>query len=168
MRKKLMLVALALSVTGAVTTWGPAARRAAAVGGPYSNDSVRGSYAGQFLGEVFVPAPFDKLNGRFYRTMRIVADGNGRFDVSAVANYGGTIARETFAANYNVNPDGTMTIQVVNLPFPPAPGVPNVFTFDAVLADGGRIAKVCLSGVSLGGQSLPNIGSVITGEFIRQ
>ena len=134
----------------------------------YSNDSMRGSYAALFTGEVFVPPPFDQLNGRFYRVMRWLADGKGRIDVTAVVNYGGTVSREAYSASYNVNPDGTLTFQIINLPFPPAPGVPNVFTFDGVLADGGRVGKAALSGVSLGGQTLSNIGSVVTGEFVRQ
>ena len=164
----MLLPVLAILTVAVLAMWGPLGHRASAVGGPYSNDAFRGSYTMQFNGDVFVPAPFDKSNGRFYRNARLSADGNGNLDVNSVANYAGTVVREHFTASYAVNSDGTFTVTIVNLPVPFAPGVPNVFTFDGVLADGGRIAKVALSGVNLGGQQLPNIGSVITGELIRQ
>jgi hypothetical protein len=168
MRSRALVPALAIVALAILTTWGPLGRRASAVGGPYSNDSFRGSYAMQFTGDVFVPAPFDKFNGKFYRNARVVADGFGTLDVTAVANYGGAVSRERYTASYAVNTDGTFTVTIVNLSVPFAPGVPNIFTFDGVLADGGASAKVVLSGVNLGGQQLSNIGSVLVGEFIRQ
>jgi hypothetical protein len=40
---------------------------------------------------------------------------------------------------------------------------------DGFLADNGKIAKVLLSGVSIAGTPVsPNIGSVISGDLIRQ
>jgi hypothetical protein len=168
MKTRIVLIVAVCALLGALAMWGPFARTAFAVGGPYSNDTLRGTYAAQLSGALFVPAPFDKLNGSFLRTMRIVADGNGRFDVTSVANYNGVVSRENYSATYNVTSEGMITVQIVNLPFPPAPGVPNVFTFEGVVADGGRIVKIALIGASLGGQTPPNIGSVIAGEIVRQ
>jgi hypothetical protein len=169
MKSKLTIPALTVALALVFTTWGPLGRKASALQNGYSNDSFRGTYVAQFTGDVFVPVPFDKFNGKFYRNLRFQTDGFGNLDVTtAVANYAGTVVREKFSGTYNVNPDGTFTISLVNLPVPFAPGVPNVFGFDGVFGDGGRIAKVALSSVSLGGQALPNIGSVISGEIVRQ
>ena len=130
---------------------------------------LQGSWAFQFTGTILLPPPFNTLNGPFYRNGRFTADNHGNFSVtSAVSNYNGFIGHETFSGTYIVNQDGTFSMRIVNLPVPPIPGVPNVFTFDGVLAESGKAAKVVLSGVNLGGQQLPNIGSVIAGEFLRQ
>lgn len=131
---------------------------------------LRGAYAFQFNGSVFLPAPFSAFDGPFSRNGRFTADGHGNFQVtSVVANYAGVVSRDTFAGTYVVQPDGTFVMRVVNLPVPfLPPGTPNIFTFDGVLAEGGKSAKVVLSGVNVGGSQLPNIGSVISGEFVRQ
>jgi len=168
MRSRMFVPALAIAACAILTTWGPLGRRVSAVGGPYSNDNFRGSYVMQFSGDVFAPAPFDKYNGKFYRNARVVADGFGTLDVTSVANYAGTVAHEHFTASYSVNPDGTFTVTAVNLPVLFAQNVPNTFQFEGVLANGGAQAKVVLSAVNLGGQQLPNIGSVLIGDFIRQ
>ena len=129
-----------------------------------------GPYAFQFNGNILLPPPFDKYNGPFFRNGRVVADGNGNLQTTTVvANYAGTVARETFAATYVVRADGTFTITIQNLPVPAfPPGTPNTFTFDGVFFNCSNSAKVVLSGVSLFGMPQLNIGSVISGEFIRQ
>jgi len=169
MRSRLVVLTIVVLALAALTVWSPLGHKASAVGGPYSNEAFRGTYAVQFSGNVFVAAPYDKFNGPFYYNGLLAADGNGYLDMQVVvANWAGSVSREKITATYSINSDGTFTVTIPNLPVPFAPGVPNVFTFVGVLADGGKIAKIVLSGVSLGGQELPNIGSVITGEFVRQ
>ena len=128
-----------------------------------------GSFGMQFTGTVFLPAPFDKFNGPFARNGRVVFDGAGNFQAAVTGNYNGTVLRETFGGTYTVGTDGTFVLTIPNLvtPFLPA-GVPNVFTFDGVLTNGGRGARVLLSGVSIGGQAQANVGSVITGVLEKQ
>ena len=129
-----------------------------------------GNYAFQFVGSVFLPAPLNTYNGPFYRNGRLVADGFGNIQTTTVvANYAGTIVRETFAATYVVHSDGTFTVAIQNLPVPfLPPGTPSTFSFDGVLYNCGASAKIVLSGVSVAGQAQPNIGSEITGQLERQ
>jgi hypothetical protein len=130
---------------------------------------LSGNYAVQFTGNVFLPAPFNTVNGPFARNGRVNFDGIGNFSAVVVANYNGTVSRDQFSGTYIVNPDNTFTLSINNLPIPAIPaGIPNTFTFDGVLADNGHIAKIILSGVSVGGQPQTNIGSVITGELVKQ
>lgn len=139
--------------------------------------NLYGSYAFQFTGALFLPAPpFDqKYIGPMYRNGIVVFDGRGNFKAIAdVANNNGFVSRAAypgipFSGTYVSHNDGTFTLTIVNLPIPAIPaGTPDVFTFDGVLADNGRIAKLVLSAVSIGGQPQSNIGSVIAGELIKQ
>ena len=131
--------------------------------------ALSGSYAVQFTGSVFLPTPFDKFNGPFSRTGKVIFDGIGNFTSTVVANYNGTISRDVFSGTYVVQGDGTFTLTIQNLPIPALPpGVPNTFTFDGMIANNGTQAKLTLSGVSIGGQPQSNIGSVIVGELIKQ
>jgi hypothetical protein len=129
-----------------------------------------GNYAFQFTGTINLPAPFNAYNGYFYRNGRLVADGNGNITTTTVvANYAGTIVRETFNATYAVKPDGTFTVTIQNLAIPAfPPGTPDTFSFDGVLYNCGGSAKIVLSGVSLLGMPQANIGSVIAGQLERQ
>jgi len=161
----------AVTLLGLVLICVPTAQVAKAE--PYPCDlypTLVGSYAFQFTGSIFLPAPFDKYNGPFYRSGRFVADGNGNLQTTTVtANYAGTIVRETFAATYVVNQDGTFTVTIQNLPIPAfPPGVPNTFSFNGTFYNCGNGAKIVLSGVSVGGQVQPNLGSVISGDILRQ
>ena len=161
----------ALCLAGLLLLAGPGARIAQADPYPCSlSPNLVGAYAFQFNGSVFLPGPFDKFNGPFFRNGRFVADGNGNLTTTVVtANYGGTVVRETYSATYAVKSDGTFTITIVNLPIPAfPPGTPNTFTFDGVFANCANNAKVVLSGVTVAGQVQPNLGSVISGEFIKQ
>jgi hypothetical protein len=133
------------------------------------NFHLSGAYAVQFTGTVFLPAPFNTYNGPFSRNGRVVFDGNGNFTSYVIANYNGNISQDVFSGTYIVNYDGTFTLTIVNLPTPLfPPGTPNVFSFNGMLANNGNIAKLTLSGVSVGGQQQANIGSVIVGELVRQ
>src|SRR5262249_15521010 len=134
-----------------------------------SSARLDGSWAFQFTGAISLPQPFSSSNGPFYRNGRFTADNHGNFQVtSAVSNYNGTVGHETFSGTYSLHQDGTFTLTIVNLPVPPIAGIPNVFTFEGVLAEKSKRAKVVLAGVNLGGQQLLNIGSVIAGEFVKQ
>ena len=160
-----------LCIAGLLLLTGPATRRAQADPYPCTlTPNLVGSYAFQFNGSIFLPGPFDKFNGPFFRNGRFVADGNGNITTTTVtANYGGTIVRETFNATYVAKSDGTFTITIVNLAIPAfPPGTPNTFTFDGVFANCANNAKVVLSGISVAGQVQTNLGSVISGEFIKQ
>ena len=129
-----------------------------------------GGYACQFTGSIFLPAPLDSFNGPFYRNVRPLFDGQGAFQTtSVVANYAGNVYKESFAGTYTIAPDGVVDLEIPNLsvPFLP-PNTPDVFSFNGILAEGGKIMKVVLSGISVGGMVQPNIGSVIAGECVRQ
>jgi hypothetical protein len=131
--------------------------------------NLMGTYAYLFQGTVFLPAPFDGFNGPFFRMGQIIADGRGNMTVSYVANFNGSVSRGTFPATYVFTSANNFVITIPNTPIPGIPaGIPNVVTMDGVLADNGRVAKCVVSGVSLGGQTPPNLGSVITGEILKQ
>jgi len=135
----------------------------------FYNFSLHGSYAMQFTGTVFLPSPFDAYNGAFSRNGLVQFDGNGNFSANVIANYSGTISNDVFSGTYVVAPNGTFTLTVVNLPIPAIPStIPNVFTFHGTIANGGNNALISLTGVSVGGAAQTNIGSVITGQLIRQ
>jgi len=148
----------------------PVAQRAMADEEGGNGLRLEGSWAFQLTGTIFLPPPFDTFNGPFYRNGRFVADGQGNIQItSAVSNYNGTVGREVYSGTYSVKEDGTFTLRFTSLPVPfLPPSVPSVFSFEGVLAKGGTLAKVVLSDVNVGGQQLPNIGSVITGEFVKQ
>lgn len=131
--------------------------------------ALAGTYAVQFTGTVFLPAPFNMFNGPFSRNGKVYFDGVGNFTSTVVANYNGTVSRDVFSGTYLVAGDGTFTLTIQNLPIPALPaGVPNTFSFDGMLANNGTQAKLTLSGISVGGQPQANIGSVIVGELIKQ
>src|SRR5262245_55854599 len=132
MREKLTISILTVALVLTFATWGPFSHKASAIGGSFSNANFVGGYAVQFTGDVFVPAPFDKFNGKFFRTARLVADGFGNLDVTAVGNYGGSITREKFSGTYNITPEGVLTITINNLALPFAPNAPTVLGFDGV------------------------------------
>ena len=166
MKSKIQVFLGAVCLLTALVSLEPLSRRAMA-----DDDQERfdGSWAFQFTGTISLPSPFNSFNGPFYRNGRFIADKHGNFVVtSAVSNYNGTVGHEAFAGTYVLHQDGTFTLTIVNLPVPPIAGIPNVFVFEGVLAGGGKTAKVVLSGVTLNGQVLPNIGSVIAGEFVKQ
>ena len=105
--------------------------------------ALSGAYAVQFTGTVFLPAPFNLYNGPFSRNGRVVFDGMGNFTSFVVANYNGTISRDTFSGTYALNEDGTFTLTINNLPIPALPaGVPNTFSFDGMLANNYNTAKL--------------------------
>jgi hypothetical protein len=131
--------------------------------------NLSGSYAYLFTGTVFLPPPFDAFNGPFFRMGQIVSDGKGNLMVSYVGNFNGAVSKGTFAATYVFTSDTTFTLIIPNAPIPGIPtSIPTLLTMDGVLADGGKIAKCVLSGVSIAGQVPPNIGSVISGDLIKQ
>jgi hypothetical protein len=164
--KKIYLFPVALCALGVWASFGPTTRKAHAQDG----SMLIGGYACQFTGTVFLPSPLDSFNGTFYRNARPVFDGQGGFSTtSAVANYDGNVSTESFSGTYTVAAGGIVDLEIPNLgvPFLP-PGTPDVFSFNGVLADGGKIMKIVLTGVSVGGMAQPNIGSVIAGECVRQ
>jgi hypothetical protein len=159
------LCPLLVSITGLATM--PQAVRADPPNALLRN--LNGSYAYLFTGTVFLPPPFDAFNGPFFRMGQIVSDGRGNVVASYVGNFNGTVSKGTFPATYVFTSENTFTLIIPNAPIPGIPpGVPTVLQMDGVLADNGKIAKCVLSGVSIGGQTPTNIGSVITGELIRQ
>jgi hypothetical protein len=165
-KKTTCIFLLSFCVLGALASFGPTTRKAHAQDGSV----LIGGYACQFTGAVFLPPPFDAYNGPFYRNARPVFDGQGAFKTtSVVANYDGNVSKENFVGTYTVTADGIVDLEIPNLavPFLP-PNTPDVFSFNGVLADGGKIMKIVVAGVSIGGMAQPNIGSVIAGECVRQ
>jgi hypothetical protein len=132
--------------------------------------NLSGNYVAQFTGSILLPPPFDKFNGPFFRNVRFTADGNGNLTTTTVvANYAGTVQRESFTGTYTTKLDGTFTVTINNLNIPAfPPGTPNTFTFDGIFYNCNNSAKIVLSGVSVAGQAQPNIGSVILGQIERQ
>jgi hypothetical protein len=130
---------------------------------------MMGSWAVQVSGPVFLPPPFDTYNGQFVRTGRLLLTPDGKLSASVAANYSGVVERENLNGTFTVSSEGKVTISLINVPLPSLPpGVPNVFSFEGVLCDGAKRVKLMMSGVQVAGQQLPNIGTVIFGELIRQ
>ena len=128
-----------------------------------------GTYAYLFTGTVFLPPPFDAYNGPFFRMGQMTADGRGHMTVSHVGNFNGTVSRGTFSATYVFTSTNNFVLTIPNAPIQGIPSsVPTVLTMDGVLAANGRVAKCVLSGVTIAGQVPPNIGSVISGEILKQ
>ena len=131
--------------------------------------NLNGSYSYLFTGTIFLPPPFDAYNGPFFRMGEMVADGKGNLTVTHVGNFNGTVSHGTFTATYKFTSDNHFILTIPNAPIPSIPpNIPTVFTMEGVLADNGKIAKCVLSGVTLAGQSPPNIGSVIIGDILKQ
>jgi hypothetical protein len=169
MKNKTQMFLRAVCLLAALASLEAVSSRALADDDSPFRSGLQGSWAVQFTGTVNLPPPINAFNGPFYRNARLVVDGHGNLHATAVSNYNGTVGHETFSGTYTLNQDGTFTIMIPNLPIPfLPPGVPNVFTFEGVLAGGGKIAKVALSGVNIGGVQQANIGSVIAGELIKQ
>jgi len=170
MKRKIQLLFGTVVMLAALVSIEPLSHKAFADDDDNHKKGLEGSWAFQFTGSVNLPAPFNAFNGPFFRNGRFVADRNGSFRVtSVIANYNGVVSADLYAGTYRLNSDGTFTMQINNLPFPAfPPGTPNVFRFDGVLGDNGKVAKVVLSGVTLFGAPQPNIGSVIAGEFVKQ
>lgn len=171
--RKLTSITGTLCLLGALAVLEPVSQTAAQTGDPQYGlvglgPNLFGSYAFRFTGTVFLPAPYDHFNSPFVRSGRLFADGNGNLSATVVANYAGFVSRDSFTGTYKVNSDGTFTCTIPNLTLPPLAGVPNVFSFEGVLADGGKTALVVLSAISIAGQPQANIGSVIYGDFVRQ
>src|SRR5262249_23780176 len=131
--------------------------------------NLYGTYAYLFTGTVFLPPPFDAFNGPFFRVGQLVADGKGNLTVSYIGNFNGSVSRGTFAATYTFTSANNFFLTIPNAPIPGIPSeVPTILTMDGVLADNGKVAKCVLSGVSIAGQTPPNIGSVISGDILKQ
>jgi hypothetical protein len=135
----------------------------------YSNADFYGTYAFQLTGSYVFPAsnPLSSLNGPFAVNGTIWADGRGHLKKSFIANYNGQVMRvENAESAYEVNPDGTYTETFV-VPFGKSTAT---ITYDGVLIDFGKEARLMVSGFSLQGLSLPQgyIGMVIEGSMVRR
>ncbi len=129
---------------------------------------LAGYWIAQINGSIFFPPPFDGLNGLFVRTARILFTPRGDMTVDSIANFGGVVLRETFPGTYSLTREGAIKIVFTNLPVPTLENVPNAFTFEGFALEGGKKIKVMLSSINLGGQELPDLGSVLWGELDRQ
>jgi hypothetical protein len=130
---------------------------------------MKGSWAVQVHGDVFLPAPFDTYNGPFVRTGRLLLTPDGKLKGSVVANYAGTVKWESIEGNYTVSTEGYVIINLNDVALPSLPpGTPNIFTFEGALCEGGKMLKLMMSGVQIGPVQFPNIGTVIYGELVRQ
>lgn len=129
-----------------------------------------GSYAFHLTGSLFLPPPYDSSNGPFFRIARFHSDGSGHIEISTViANYGGRVVSEKYNATYTVHPDGSFIIEATDVPMPGVPAhVPHVITLEGVFADAGDKAVLGVTRFSLDGQNLANVGSVISGQILRQ
>ena len=129
-----------------------------------------GSYAFHLTGTLFLPAPYDSSNGPFFRIARFSSDGSGHIEISTViANYGGRVVSERYDAVYTVHPDGSFIMEATDVPMPGVPAnVPHIITLEGVFADGGNRAVLGVTRFSLHGRNLDNVGSVISGQIIRQ
>jgi hypothetical protein len=134
----------------------------------FSLPDLKGAWVVQVQGEVFFPPPLNGLNGPFIRTGRIVIDGNGGMAIASIANFGGVVETEAYPGICAITKEGLVTITFTDVPIPTLTGIPNEFTFQGYLADGGKRVRLMLSGIKLAGQALPNLGTVLWGELIRQ
>ncbi len=130
---------------------------------------MTGSWVVQVSGPVFLPAPFDSFNGPFVRTGRLLFTPDGKIEIKALGNYNGFVEKESYTGTFSVGADGSVAVLLKNLPLPSLPpGTPNVITFEGFICESGQKVKLMMSKVEIGGQPLPNIGTVIFGELIRQ
>ena len=135
----------------------------------YSNADLSGTYAFQLTGVYVFPSasPLSVMNGPFAINGIIRADGQGNMTKDFVINYNGQTYRvEDAESTYEVNPDGSYTETFI-VQFGQAPAT---ITYEGVLVNDGREARLMVTGFSLPGISLPPgyIGMVISGSMIQQ
>ncbi len=118
----------------------------------FSNRDLMGGYAFQSTGTTNYPEPFAALSGPFADNGRAWFNGKGQLTLQVVYNFNGQIIRSQSEGTYEVERDGTFTINFIFQEV----GLPTVsLSFDGVLAKGGKEYRLIMTGQSITGLPLP-------------
>lgn len=135
----------------------------------FSNADLWGSYASQLSGTIVFPAdhPMAIFNGPYALTGRVWADGQGNAKGTVYDNYGGLLLNYSWNGTYQVNEDGTFKLSTTLSLF----GQPYPLVMFGVICDEGKQVRLLQIGPTSSDPripSMPSVGSVITGSWMRQ
>ena len=132
--------------------------------GGFNNHYLRGNYASQLTGTINCPEehPFYQFNGPYALNGRVSADGNGNAQGTVYDNLNGMLVPYSWEGTYEVNPDGTLLLDV----YCEMPGLGEIYVqMFGVLCDNGKRVRL----MHVGPTYAPNmVGTTITGSWIRQ
>jgi len=167
MKHRILVIVGLLTVAG-ILCFGSAASVSKANHWGFSNEDLSGVYIVQLTGTYFLLAPgspYAAMNGPFAANGTIWADGQGNMKKNLIVNYNGHVFHINNAmSTYQVNPDGTFTEEFKHLSFIG----PATLQYDGVLVKNGKEARLIVSDFLKDGESIGNIGMVISGSMIRQ
>jgi hypothetical protein len=174
MRRYYVVIGMAVFFSTCAALWLLETPAIQAKGINWSDWDVRGIWASQLTGSIMFPAalPGASANGSYCLTGRVEADGFGNVQGTVYDNYNGMLLNYTWQGTYQVNPDGTMTVETtVELM-----ENPYHLTMFGVICDKGDQIRLTQVGPTMGeiGASgmlgVPDnfLGTTIVGSWIRQ
>jgi len=131
--------------------------------GDFNNHHLRGNYASQLTGTINCPEghPLSPFNGSYALTGRVSADGKGNARGTVIENYNGMLMNYSWEGTYEVNPDGTLLLDII---WEMGEDELHVQMF-GVLCDNGKQVRL----MHVGATFVPGmVGTTITGSWIRQ
>jgi len=132
--------------------------------GNFNNQRLLGNYASQLTGIIDCPAwhPLAPFNGPYALNGRVSADGNGSAQGTVYDNLNGTLIGYSWEGTYEVNPDGTLLLDV----YADFPGLGEIYVqMFGVLCENGKRVRLMHVGPTYDSNK---VGTTITGSWIRQ
>ncbi len=129
----------------------------------FNNHHLRGNYASQLTGTMNFPEehPLYQFNGPYALTGRVSADGKGYAWGNVIESYNGMLVNYSWEGTYEVNPDGTVLIELIW----EMGGVESLVQMFGVLCENGKRMRL----MHVGSTYAPNmVGTTIVGSWIRQ
>jgi hypothetical protein len=174
MRRNFVVIGMVVFLSACAVLWLLQTPTTQAKGKNWSNWEVGGTWASQLTGSVMFPAEFPgaSVNGSYCLNGRVEADGFGNVQGTVYDNYNGMLLNYTWRGTYQVNPDGTMTVETT-IDFM---GNPYHLTMFGVICDKGDQIRLTQIGPTMGEMGvsemfgLPDnfLGSTVVGSWIRQ
>jgi hypothetical protein len=174
MRRNFVVIGIAVFFLACAVLWLLQTPTTQAKGKNWSNWELGGAWASQLTGSIMFPAalPGASVNGSYCLNGRVEADGFGNVQGTVYDNYNGMLLNYTWQGTYQVNPDGTMTVETtIELM-----GSKYHLTMFGVICDKGDQIRLMQVGPTMGEMGvsgmlgLPDdfLGTTIAGSWIRQ